>query len=282
MKTKGRTPLIEDVEGNAKLMWITEKRTDRVLFYIHGGAYVMPVNPIMLGFSALVQEENLKRGNTDDFGVVAVTYSLHPERFPAQLTDITLGLTHLISSGVKQENIVLIGDSAGGNLIAQLLAHTLHPIKYPKPLGGACLLSPWLSMDTPTPSHKTNNSFDVVSSAWLLKCGRLYVEGVPKNHIPYIKPNTCGPEEHWFADLDKYVSRVLITGGDKEVLFDDATELYDGMKKGPNSSLDVELVVDEDGIHEDPIFESMVPKKVGGISKTTVKVINWVAECFKH
>lgn len=36
MKSKGRTPLIEDVEGNAKLMWITRKQTERVLFYVHG------------------------------------------------------------------------------------------------------------------------------------------------------------------------------------------------------------------------------------------------------
>ena len=69
--------------------------------------------------------------------------------FPAQLRQAVLSIQHLFSLGFEPENIQLVGDSAGGALIHQVLSHILHPAEgVPKltltsPLEGAYMMSPW-------------------------------------------------------------------------------------------------------------------------------------------
>ncbi|KIK60326.1 hypothetical protein GYMLUDRAFT_97084 [Collybiopsis luxurians FD-317 M1] len=297
-------PVIEDVGENAKLLWLTEKRTDRVLFYVHGGAYMLTATDTMLAFCPRVHQELLKRDNSKDFGIVALAYSLHPAKFPTQLDEISQALTYLLSSGVKPENLILIGDSAGANVIVQLLVHTLHPfegvtpsplqrvtrgllypseVTPPKRLGGVCLLSPWQSIDTPTPSYERNEVYDVLPATAVLNWGKVYLEGVPDSHLPWIKTIYCEPDlkEPWFAGLDEYLERILITAGGKEVLLDDATGLYSALKNLPNSKLDVRLDVEENGVHEDPIFDTSFPQKPrGGLGDATMNIVNWVEEVF--
>jgi acetyl esterase/lipase len=272
-----------------------------VLIYLHGGAFMNPAIPHMFSFCPRIHQDLLQRDGAKDFGVVALLYSLYPAQFPTQLNELTLALVHLFASGLKQENAILIGDSAGGNLIMQLLVHTLHPFegvplsplrRFQRPsadavevtrLGGVCLLSPWLSVDTPTPSYTRNNEFDVLPGSAFLDLGRKYMKGVPDSYIPWIKPTflTLDSEVPWFAGLDEYVARVLITAGGREVLLDDSTGLYSALTKLPARNIDVQLDVEEDGIHEDPIFDIGYPQKPGGgLSDATMKIVNWVGESF--
>ncbi|KAE9382290.1 hypothetical protein BT96DRAFT_783666, partial [Gymnopus androsaceus JB14] len=126
------------------------------------------------------------------------------------------------------------GDSAGGNLIMQLMVHTLHPFEgvavsplsrvsesnETSSLGGICLVSPWLSLDTWTPSFVKNNDLDVLAGRSLLYWGKSYLSDVPESHHSWIKPVLCAPVPQepwkWLAALDEYVGRVLITAGGKE------------------------------------------------------------------
>ncbi|KIK60328.1 hypothetical protein GYMLUDRAFT_43626 [Collybiopsis luxurians FD-317 M1] len=300
-KARGIQPIIEEFGGNAKLLWLTEKKSNRVLFYVHGGGYMVSINKFMLTFGPRIREELLKREIFEDFDIVVLAYTLYPAKFPTQLDELSQGLAYILSSGIKQENVILMGDSAGGNLIVQLLSHTLHPFEgvTPSPLqrvtvpsspedipikqlGGVYLLSPWQSLDTPTPSYAKNSASDVVSPSALLRCGKTYLEGVPESHLPWIKTAYCAPDskEPWFTGLDEYVGRVMITAGGKEVLLDDSTGLYSALKTLATSKLDVQLDVQEDGIHGDPIFDASFPQKAGGLGDVTLNVVNWIGEGF--
>ncbi|VDC03389.1 unnamed protein product [Peniophora sp. CBMAI 1063] len=72
--------------------------------------------------------------------------------FPSQLRQAIAALAYLLAQGTKASNIVLVGDSAGGNLILQLVSHILHPMAglppppiLSKPLAAIVLVSPWTS-----------------------------------------------------------------------------------------------------------------------------------------
>lgn len=94
-------------------------RPGRILLYLHGGAFVAgrPKNFAgMLGRLA-----RLTRCE-----VIAPDYRLAPEHpFPAAVNDSRAAWDALIARGYRPENIVLGGDSAGGNLALVLLAGLL-------------------------------------------------------------------------------------------------------------------------------------------------------------
>lgn len=85
--------------------------TRTVLFYLHGGGFVV---------GSLESHHAICAEIADSAGaeLVSVDYRLAPEyRWPAQSDDGFAVLKHLLSSDSK---VVLIGDSAGGNLAAGL------------------------------------------------------------------------------------------------------------------------------------------------------------------
>lgn len=86
-------------------------RTAAVLYYIHGGGFVVG----SLESHHAICAEIADRAGAE---LVSVDYRLAPEHvWPAQTDDCFAVLTHLLADGHK---VVLIGDSAGGNLAAGL------------------------------------------------------------------------------------------------------------------------------------------------------------------
>ncbi len=81
--------------------------------------------------------------------------------FPSQLREATDGLKHLIAAGALPENIIIGGDSAGGNLALQLLSHILYtlpsieaaPVQSDAHFRGLLLISPFVGAteDAKTP-----------------------------------------------------------------------------------------------------------------------------------
>lgn len=66
-------------------------------------------------------------------------------RFPAALQDVVTFYHHVLSLGVDPSNVVLSGDSAGGNLVFALLRYLESTPTPPLPLpGGAVIHSPWV------------------------------------------------------------------------------------------------------------------------------------------
>ena len=121
-------------------MTADQKKSDRVLLQMHGGGYVggMSNNHRILG---------LRQATLADAGeVYFVNYRLAPAHvYPAALEDAVAVYKELLNRGIKGENIILTGDSAGGNLAVELALY-LKENKLPQP-GVIALASPWTTFE---------------------------------------------------------------------------------------------------------------------------------------
>ena len=121
-------------------MTADHKKSDRVLLQMHGGGYVggMSNNHRILG---------LRQATLADAGeVYFVNYRLAPAHvYPAALEDAVAVYKELLNRGIKGENIILTGDSAGGNLAVELSLY-LKENKLPQP-GVIALASPWTTFE---------------------------------------------------------------------------------------------------------------------------------------
>ncbi|KAJ6504358.1 Alpha/Beta hydrolase protein [Mycena vulgaris] len=132
-----------------------EKKKERVVLYIHGGAYY-------LSSAAAQRLISIPLSKYTDARVFALDYRLAPEtRFPGPLHDAVTAYLRLVEDlHIPPENIIVCGDSAGGGLSLALLMY-LRDNEYPLP-SAAILMSPWVDLTMSCESWDSNAPFDVV------------------------------------------------------------------------------------------------------------------------
>ncbi len=102
------------------------------LLYLHGGGYVAGAAPQQVEMVAYLAQQ---------IGIptLMVDYRLAPEHpFPAPLDDCVAAYRWLLEIGISASNIVVAGDSAGGNLTITTLMK-LRDSSDPLPAAAACL-----------------------------------------------------------------------------------------------------------------------------------------------
>ncbi|PWY93604.1 alpha/beta-hydrolase [Aspergillus sclerotioniger CBS 115572] len=125
---------------------LPSKPPNCVILHFHGGAYVLGGarrKQNGWGPRILSQHTNLP--------VLQPQYRLSVEEnasFPAALQDGIAAYVYLLDTlGVTSENVILSGDSAGGNLVLAMLRYLTEEVDAGLPLPGAGLLwSPWLDL----------------------------------------------------------------------------------------------------------------------------------------
>ncbi|KAJ7079985.1 Alpha/Beta hydrolase protein [Mycena belliarum] len=274
---------IDELGRDARLLWIGPKRLGRVLLFVHGGAFLLPAADFALSFCRYLQLQLEKQDI--DVGLAVLNYSLVPSAvFPTPLDQARLALEFLLAAGVAPQNLQLAGDSAGANLILQLLSHALHPLPpalgvpefappAPPRLRGALLISPWASLTADSASHAANDGRDLLRRATLAEWGRVVRADVPAEHRAFIE--AARAPEAWFAGVERLVERVLVTAGGAECLRDDIVVFGEALKRHHARA---ELVVQPDGLHEDPMLDFVLnEKKVGSL---TPLLVEWLAAGF--
>lgn len=89
--------------------------TGKVVLYFHGGAYMLMSPEVHRNIVARLSAEL-------DRPVFNVHYRLAPEHpYPAALHDAIASYVHLLRQGIPAENILVMGDSAGGHLALTLV-----------------------------------------------------------------------------------------------------------------------------------------------------------------
>jgi len=209
-----------------------------------------------------------------------MTSALVPDAmFPVQLKQAVLSIQRLLILGYEPNNIHLVGDSAGGALIHQVLSHILHPVEdVPKltltsPLGGVYMMSPWTRLVRGKGSrlHTNDRRDDLVISStsayWALKV----LDGAKPSAIPYL--DAASAPKDWLQGVDKCVKRMLISAGDLENLRD---AIVDYGKHVGEYLKDTTIIVQENGTHVDPVLDFVVgEKKLGSL---TPKILDWLEE----
>ncbi|KAI0310752.1 Alpha/Beta hydrolase protein, partial [Amylostereum chailletii] len=241
-KVEVRTEAVEvDADGvghGGKLHWIGEKTLGKVVLHFHGGGFVL--GPMEAMFAALYALKEDLRPTVGDVGFVALEYTLVPDApFPTQLAQATAAINHLITLGVSPSDLVLSGDSAGGNLVLQVLSHLLHPLTHPSvppppklsaPLGGALLISPWVHFGTSDPSFTSNAEADIVPPSGWANLARGCIPEVTEELRAYVEPARA--PAGWWGGLGGVVRRVLVTAGERESLVDMVVKMGSALQEG--------------------------------------------------
>ncbi|KAJ6472679.1 Alpha/Beta hydrolase protein [Mycena vitilis] len=299
---KTKLPVIIDELGeDARLLWIGPKQTDRVLYFCHGGCFFLPMtdfgsNIILckchsqnsdyfvccrLDLLRYVQVELEKQ--KIEIGIAVLQYSLAPmATFPTPLNQARLGLEFLFAAGVKPHNLQIFGDSAGGNLILQLVSQMLHPVQsIPKiqptsPIRGICLLSPWASLTADTESAAKYDGIDTMPKRGLADWGAQILAGFAQSDGAFAEPAKA--PEAWFKGVNSLVDRVLIVAGEMECMRDDIVQLGEGLKR---HHPDVRVAVQAGGLHDDMLLDFMV-KETKLLGTSTALITSWLAAGFSE
>ncbi len=214
---------IEAVHDPIKGHWYHPKSGTQgvTVLYLHGGGYAY----YSKAHENLISLVTLAAGSQ----TFALDYRLIPEHpFPAQLDDALAAYRWLIGTGVEPEKLIIIGDSAGGNLALALLL-ALRDSQSPLPALGICIC-PWTDMENSGNSLIKNEPFDWLEtrmplqwSAWLCK------DTAPDN--PIVSPI--------HADL-RGLPPIYIQAGNAELLYDMIRSFHEkAQAQGANVKLDV-------------------------------------------
>lgn len=212
----------------------------KAILYIHGGGWAICSTKTHRAMVARLAIASRVRA-------LSIDYRLAPEHpFPAGLEDCLEAYLWLLDQGFHQGEIVIAGDSAGGNLtLATMLA--LKEAGEPLPAGAVCI-SPATDLLGTGESFRTKAGIDpmlkIPEGGYDLRpyCG----ENDPRN--PLISP--------LYGDLSG-LPPILIHIGEDEVLLDDSTRF---VERACEVGVDARVVVWKEMWHVFQIFAPFLPE----------------------
>jgi acetyl esterase/lipase len=154
-----------------------------------------------------------------DLAVFVLSYTLAPHaRYPRQLVQATEALRYIVSQTHHSPSDVLVGgDSAGGNLAVGVLSHLSHPhpaipeLKLDEPLAGVVLISPWTSLEA-SPTGVSNNIGDLITTQVAGPWSSAYLGDTSRDY--YTDASTA--PSTWFENL--LAKNILVLGGGNEIM----------------------------------------------------------------
>jgi len=178
----------------------------RVLMFFHGGGYC---SGSLVSHRRMVTEA----GRAARMRTLAVNYRLAPEHpYPAAQDDAMTAWRFMCAKGIPARNIVVGGDSAGGNLTITLI-NRLRAAGEDQP-ACAWLASPWTDLTMSGASLETKAIIDpLIHKAYLEELADAYAPPPVDRTRPQISP--------LFADLRGFPP-TLIQVGSAETLLDDS------------------------------------------------------------
>lgn len=232
---------ITPLRGNVRGEWVEHgDNTSRVILYFHGGAYIAGSPRTHRPLTAALSRSAGAR-------ILAVDYRQAPEySYPAWLDDGVAAYQHLLATGERPHQIVLAGDSAGGNLVLVTLLR-LRELGLPQPAGAICL-SPWTDLACTSRSFKQNRHTEAMLNADA-------IAALGRHHIGHgnAKDPLLSPAHADFTDLPP----LMIHVGAEEILLDDARAVKKAARK---AGLSVTYKEWKGMPHVFPFFHSILPE----------------------
>ncbi|MCP4762827.1 MAG: alpha/beta hydrolase [archaeon] len=247
-----------DING-VSAEWIdgVDVSKEKIVFFIHGGAYIA-------GSIETSREKTGRFSKLLNVRFLAVEYRLAPENpFPAALDDSFAAYKWIISEiGIKPENLIIMGSSAGGGLaLATILK--IRDLGLPMP-AAAILISPWTDLTGTSESIKSKAEADpFLSVKNLYHFAKLY-HGDTDVKNPYVSPLYA--DFHGFPPL-------FIQVGTEEILLNDSLILAENAKK---AGVEVELNVWQDLIHGFSLFLPNIPE----VKQGNAQIAEFVSKYF--
>ncbi|KAF5846461.1 hypothetical protein GGP41_003855 [Bipolaris sorokiniana] len=245
--------------------WLGKSNASKVLVYFHGGGYVLPAGP-----GHILWLDDFQKSLGPDVSALLLAYDVAPEaKYPTQLKQAVELLDYLVyTQGRSPSDLILAGDSAGGNLLLGALSHIAHPhpditpLSLPARLHGVLLISPWCSLtQTNTPAFTTNAERDMLDARVLNRWAAAFLgSDSPFAGDLYNEPVLAPPD--WWAPVADFVEEVLIWAGDNEVLKDGIAAFAEKFTKGFGSRGGVvNTVFTPKACHDEMIMERILGYK---------------------
>lgn len=218
--------------GVPNLKFTPENPGKSVIFYIHGGGFVLSIEETIHHHSYL---PHLSAATNST--VYEVDYRVAPEHpYPAAPDDVFTAYMGLLEMGVEPQDICVMGDSAGGTLALSLLLR-LKDMKLPLPAGAVVFSAPAAPV-TSVNSFHTREEVDLMFTKDTLK--HVYAPAYTRYQ------NSIDPYLYPLYGCYKGFPPMLIFVGGREMLYDHSVLIANKAKK---SGVDVILDVQEDMLH---------------------------------
>jgi len=221
--------------------WIipNEACIEKTILYIHGGGFISgSCRSHRMHVAKFCKESGIR--------ALVFDYRLAPENpYPAALDDSLKAYKWILDQGYRSNNIVVMGESAGGTLtLSLLLALKSKKINLPK---SAVSISPVTDLSCSANSFKSNARKDIAPmNSWNIWTGYYVGNGNIKD--PLLSP--------LFGDLSCLPPLHLIVGTN-EIHLDDTLNFAD---KAEQSGVEVQLDVWKGMVHAFPILSPLFPE----------------------
>jgi acetyl esterase/lipase len=221
---------------------------EKVVLYFHGGGFFMSSPEEHRPMTWRLARATRRR-------VLAIDYRKAPDHaFPAWLDDAFAAYEELLSRGTAPADIVLSGDSAGGN-IALALAHRIRTRGLPRP-DALVLFSPWADILCEGRTFDTNRRRDAMFDGRAVRALGRHLTRHVDGRDPEISP--------LHSDFQGF-PRMLLFAGSTEVFLDDARAVA---RKAALAGVETELYVHRHLPHVFPMFAGVIPR-----AKTAFEVV---------
>ncbi len=215
---------------------------DHVILQLHGGGYIGKLRNVHRNMAKIYSD--LGRG----ICVVSPDYRVAPEfPYPAALEDAIASFDWLLEKGYKEEQIIIVGDSAGGGLAMALCLYL--KVRERKLPCGIVAMSPWTDMTASGKSYHVNFEKDPLfgKTTDSVLFNRDYL-GDEREDKPYVSP--------LFGDFHGFPP-MLIQAGSYEMLLSDSIAVA---KKAKASGVSVDFQVYEGMFHDFQMAGELIPE----------------------
>ncbi|SAL83848.1 alpha/beta hydrolase domain-containing protein [Caballeronia terrestris] len=230
-----------DLGGVPTTLVIPEKlTTDAIVFYIHGGAYIVG-EPA--GYHGIGGNYAKMMGAK----VYMPNYRLAPEYpFPTPIEDTLSAYEALIDQGIPSKRIVFAGESAGGAMVVSIMVAARNA-GLPLPAGGTAI-SPWANLEHTGISMTNREGLDPLNTkASLDMLARSFLGNALPNH-PLASPV--------FADVTG-LPPIQVQIGENELMLSDAMRLATHLA---DSRVRVDLEVWPEMFHAWHLYAAILPE----------------------
>lgn len=221
--------------GGLEVFTFGDENAKNTILYIHGGAYVNEINYQHLLYC-------LKLSRKLDAHVLLPVYPLAPMHKATESFNL---ITDLYQSLTSKNNLILMGDSAGGGFVLSFCQY-LKTISLPQP-DKIITFSPWVDISMSNPPYDSEND-PILGEIGLREIGKSWAGDL--NTKDYLVSPIYGDNEG--------LPRTLIFAGTNEIFCKDIEKYVDNLKK---DDVDVKFIIGQGLFHIYPLFPSSEAKK---------------------
>lgn len=209
--------------SESNIEWVTKDTPTRVVYWIHGGGFFLPLLDAYRKLAAEMVQTHA------GLAVVLSDYRVMPDhKYPSALDDAMEGYRAILAEGISPSDILVMGDSAGGNLGMALML-LLKEQGEPLP-AGIVLMSPWLDMAGESPSLFSNAYRDPILGYQKKETMRPDYPPIPPNHVPDGLDRKDPLVSPVYGDVTGFPP-MLIQVGEREILLDDSRRMAEKAEK---------------------------------------------------